>query len=142
MNIVILTGRLVAAPELKYTPNGIPVCTFRLAVRKDKEHTDFFNVVTWRGSAEFVANFMTKGRMIAVNGRLATREWIGQDGTKHRVIEVIGDRVEPLDSPRDAAQPAAAPGITDMPQVAAPALDTADMPQLAMDNDFDPFKDE
>lgn len=101
MNNVVLTGRLTANPELKVTPSGTKVCVFALAVNKDKEHTDFPQVVCFEKTAENLCTYQKKGSMIGVNGRLQTRSYERQDGTKAYVTEVIANTVEYLSSKSD-----------------------------------------
>jgi single-strand DNA-binding protein len=115
LNRVILIGRLVADPELRYTPSGVPVANMRIAVDRPKSkeaterQTDFVNLVAWRQRAEFAANYLTKGRLIAVEGRLQIRQWQTQDGQKRTTAEVVCDNLQGLDRPREsAAQPAVA----------------------------------
>ena len=98
MNNVVLTGRLTANPELKVTQSGTQVCVFALAVNKDKEHTDFPQVVCFGKTAENLCTYQKKGSMIGVNGRLQTRSYERQDGTKAYVTEVIANAVEYLSS--------------------------------------------
>ncbi len=98
MNNVVLTGRLTANPELKVTQSGTKVCVFALAVNKDKEHTDFPQVVCFGKTAENLCTYQKKGSMIGVNGRLQTRSYDRQDGTKAYVTEVIANAVEYLSS--------------------------------------------
>ncbi len=80
LNRVTMTGRLVAAPELRHTQSGVPVTSFRIANDRDygkgeEKETDFFDVVAWRATAEFICKYFTRGRMISVDGRLQTRSW-------------------------------------------------------------------
>ena len=100
MNSVILTGRLTAEPELKYTASGTPVCSFILAVDRNtkKDEADFPNVVAWRNTAEFASKYLGKGRKIIVEGELRTRTYEDKNGTKHKVTEVFADRIEFADS--------------------------------------------
>lgn len=98
MNNVVLTGRLTANPELKVTQSGTQVCVFALAVNKDKEHTDFPQVVCFGKTAENLSIYQKKGSLIGVNGRLQTRTYDRQDGTKAYVTEVIANAVEYLSS--------------------------------------------
>lgn len=102
MNSVIISGRLTADPELKNTPNGVPVCTFVIAVdRNSKEGVaDFPVVVAWRQTAEFVAKYLSKGRRIIVKGELHTRNHEDKDGKNRKVTEIQADRVEFADSPK------------------------------------------
>ena len=101
MNNVVLTGRLTANPELKVTQSGTKVCVFALAVNKDKEHTDFPQVVCFEKTAENLCTYQKKGSMIGVNGRLQTRSYERQDGSKAYVTEVIANTVEYLSSKSD-----------------------------------------
>lgn len=98
MNNVVLTGRLTANPELKVTQSGTKVCVFALAVNKDKEHTDFPQVVCFGKTAENLCTYQKNGSMIGVIGRLQTRSYDRQDGTKAYVTEVIANAVEYLSS--------------------------------------------
>lgn len=99
MNIVVLLGRMVADPELKSTPNGIYVCSFRIAVERDytpkgqERQADFITCVTWRSTAEFVSRYFNKGKMIAVQGSLQTRNYEDKYGNKRTVYEVVADKV-------------------------------------------------
>jgi single-strand DNA-binding protein len=113
LNRVILIGRLVADPELRYTPSGVPVANFRIAVDRrftnaaGERETDFINIVAWRQSAEFAANYLGKGRLVAIDGRLQIRQWTTQDGQRRQTAEVVADSIQGLDRPRD--RDAAAP---------------------------------
>lgn len=100
MNKVILIGRLVADPELRYTPSGAAVCNFRIAVdrpfssQNGEREADFIDIVVWNKSAENVAKYMSKGRQIAVDGRLQISSYDGKDGQRRWRTEVVADRVE------------------------------------------------
>ena len=105
LNKVILGGRLTADPELKQTPNGIPVVTFSIAVNrrfqsKDnaQQQTDFFNVTAWRATAEFVSRYFRKGSSICVIGSLQNRTWTDQQGAKRYATDVIADEIQFVDS--------------------------------------------
>jgi single-strand DNA-binding protein len=113
-NRVIMIGRLVRDPEKRYTPSGLALTTFSIAVDRPfkdqstgERKTDFFRCKAWRQKAEFVADYLQKGRLVAVEGRLETSESVGQDGQKRYYTDIVCDTVESLDSPRDAAGPAA-----------------------------------
>lgn len=95
LNRVLLIGNLVDEPELRYTPNGTAVGKIRLAVTRtfNREETDFFNVVVWRKTAETCANYLKKGSQVCIEGRLQTRSYEAQDGSKRWVTEVIADNV-------------------------------------------------
>jgi single-strand DNA-binding protein len=97
-NRVVLAGNLVRDPELRVTHNGVPVCSFSIAVNrlrsKQREAVDFFNVSAWRELGETVANYKKKGDPILVEGRLQYRTWEAQDGTKRSAVDVVADRVQ------------------------------------------------
>lgn len=98
MNNVVLTGRLTADPTVKVTQSGMKVCTFTLAVNKDKDHTDFPQIVCFGKTAENLNIYQRKGSLIGVNGRLQTRTYDRQDGTKAYVTDVIAGVIEYLSS--------------------------------------------
>ena len=99
MNKVSLTGRLTATPELKQTQSGNSVVSFCMAVDRrfrgqdGKRETDFINCVAWRKTAEFIAKYFGKGRMIAINGAIQTRKYTDRDGKDRTATEVIADEV-------------------------------------------------
>lgn len=107
VNKVILVGRLCTDPELKYTPSGVAVANFRVAVDRPfanaqgERETDFIDVVAWRQSAEFVNSYLAKGRLVFVEGRLQVRQWQTQDGQRRRSTEVVADQVRALDRPKE-----------------------------------------
>ncbi|AGX02048.1 MULTISPECIES: single-stranded DNA-binding protein [Bacillaceae] len=118
MNRVVLVGRLTKDPELRYTPNGVPVASFTLAVNRTftnqqgEREADFINCVIWRRPAENVANFLKKGSLAGVDGRLQTRSYEGQDGKRVYVTEVMADSVQFLE-PRNASGGAPSGGRND-----------------------------
>lgn len=105
LNHVVLIGRLVRDPELRYTPNGVAVGTFTLAVdrpysnQQGEREADFIDIVVWRQLAETCANHLSKGRLVAVAGRLQIRSYETQDGQKRRAAEVVANEVRFLDRP-------------------------------------------
>lgn len=108
LNHITLMGRLVADPELRTTPSGVPVATFRIAVDRDfknkqtgEKETDFVTIVAWRSTAEFVSRYFAKGRMVVVDGRLQIRPYTDRDGNKRTAAEVVADSVYFGDSKRD-----------------------------------------
>jgi len=107
LNRVILIGRLTRDPELKYTTNGTAVATFTLAINRrfNKEETDFIDVVTWKGLAENCANYLGKGRLAAVEGRLQVRSYETKEGQKRKVTEVVADDVRFLDKGGTGSSP-------------------------------------
>jgi single-strand DNA-binding protein len=147
LNKVILIGRLATDPELKYTPSGVAVTSFRIAVDRPfgrnaegEKETDFIDIVAWRQSAEFAANYLNKGRLVAVDGRLQIRSWVAQDGTKRRNAEVVANDLRSLDRPRD---PNSGPSSYDEAPHPAMASVGARGPAEEPDADFnDPFADE
>ena len=109
LNKVIIMGRLVKDPELRRTQSGTAVTSFRLAVDRDfkgqdgSKQADFFDVVAWRATAEFVSKYFTKGRMAVVEGRLQTRDWTDREGGKRVATEIVADNIYFGDSKRDGA---------------------------------------
>ena len=104
-----LQGRLTADPELRHTPSGVAITSFRLASdtgRKTKDGqkiTNFIDCVAWRAQAEFVSKYFTKGRMAVVEGRLQTRDWTDREGGKRVATEIVADNIYFGDSKRDGA---------------------------------------
>lgn len=104
LNRVILIGRLTRDPELRYTPTGVAVTQFTLAVdrpfsnNQNEREADFIPVVTWRQLAETCANYLRKGRLAAVEGRIQVRNYENNEGKKVYVTEVIADNVRFLES--------------------------------------------
>lgn len=104
LNRVILIGNLTRDPELRYTPNGVAVTTFTLAVNRPytnqsgEREADFINVVAWRQLADLCANYLRKGRQAAVEGRLQTRSYENKEGRKVYVTEVVAENVQFLGS--------------------------------------------
>ncbi len=102
MNIAILVGRLTRDPEIRYTPNGVAVATFTLAVDRPinndngEREADFIPIVVWRKLAENCANHLRKGRLVAVEGRLQIRTY-EKDGQNRRIAEVVASEVKFLD---------------------------------------------
>lgn len=104
LNRSILIGRLTREPELRYTPTGVAVCQFTLAVdrpfsnNQNEKEADFIPVVVWRQLAETCANYLKKGRLTAVEGRIQVRNYENNEGKKVYVTEVIADNVRFLES--------------------------------------------
>lgn len=103
MNHIVLIGRTTREVELRYTPNGVAVSNFDLAVdrpvknAKGEKETDFIRIITWQKTAENCANYLKKGRLVAVEGRLQIRSYENQDGQKRRVAEVVANFVQFLE---------------------------------------------
>ena len=119
LNRVILIGRLTADPELRYTQNGTAVTNFRLAVdrpytsQSGQREADFIPVVVWDKQAETCANYLNKGRLVAVDGRLQVRSYDAQDGSRRWGTEVVAQDVRFLDRGRQSDQEGGAPRETD-----------------------------
>ena len=107
LNSVVLIGRLTRDPELRYTPNGVAVASFTLAVDRSRKNaagereTDFIPIVVWQQQAENCNSYLAKGKMVAVDGRLQVRNYEDKDGNKRTMTEVIVESVQFL-SPRDS----------------------------------------
>ena len=120
LNHTVMMGRLCADPELRQTQSGVSVCSARIAVDRDygkgeKKETDFFDVVAWRGTAEFICKYFSKGRMIVAEGRMIvaegrmivaegrmqTRPWTDKDGKKRVAVELVAENVYFGDSKRE-----------------------------------------
>jgi single-strand DNA-binding protein len=111
INRVVLVGNLTRDPELRHTPGGMAVCSLRVAVnsrRKDQntgewtEKPNYFSVTVWGNQGESCAQYLSKGRPVAIDGRLDWREYQAQDGTKREAIEIVADSVQFLGSRQDA----------------------------------------
>lgn len=140
-NKVMLGGRLTNAPELKQTQNGIPVCSFSIAVNRrakqgEEQKADFFNVTTWRGTAEFVSKYFKKGSSIFVVGTIQNRSWTDTNGQKRYATDISADEVSFVDGKNDT-QGANDGGEAYVPD-AYKAADTANYEEVSGDDDL-PF---
>jgi single-strand DNA-binding protein len=134
----VLIGRLTRDPEHRTTNTGKTVCDFSIAVQKrvkpqdGSPDADFFRVNAWERTAEYVSNYLHKGRLVAVEGRLQSRKYTASDGTNREVVEVVADNVQALDRPReDTPAPGAGTAAVAATTEPAPAAD-----------EYDPFADE
>ena len=133
VNRVVIVGRLTRDPEMRTTSTGKAVVEISVAVTKKfkpqdgSPDADFFNVSAWDKTAEYISQYLTKGRLIAVDGRLQSRKYTAKDGTEREVVEIVADSVQSLDRPKDDAPIAA----TSSPRAKAQAID-----------EYDPFADE
>jgi single-strand DNA-binding protein len=116
LNRVILIGRVVAQPDLRYTQNGKAVANFRLAVdrRGKNDEADFIPIVAWDRTAEICGEFLTKGKLVAIEGRLQTRTYETKDGQKRSAFDIVADDMRMLSGRNEgeaqgAPAPAAAP---------------------------------
>src|SRR5690625_1231591 len=104
MNRVVLAGRLTKDPEMRYTPNGVAVANFTVAVNRPfknqqgEQEADFINCVAWRKQAENLANYMRKGNLVGVDGRVQTRSYDNQEGRRVYVTEILAESVYFLES--------------------------------------------
>ena len=128
LNLVMLTGRVVADPDLRYTPKGTAVLEFRMAVNRRymdratsewKEESSFFNVIVWGEQAERVGERMKKGSAVMLEGELRSRTWDDKEGRKRSVVEVIARRVQVLDR-LGTGRGEQAPGASGLPDQADP----------------------
>lgn len=119
LNRITMTGRLTHAPELRQTPSGISVTSFSIANQRNyknadgERETDFFDVVAWRATADFVTQYFTKGSLITVDGRLESRKFTDKNGNNRVAIEIKADNVYFGESKNDgqhSASPAASGG--------------------------------
>lgn len=105
-NLTVLSGRLTADPELKYTPNNVAVCSFTIAVERrykqgEERQADFVNIIAWRQTAEFVSKYFSKGSMIGIEGCIQTRRYVDKDTGKNRTaFEVVANNVQFMESKR------------------------------------------
>ena len=111
MNNVNLIGRMTKDPEMRYTPNGVAITRFTLAVERlfidknsGKREADFINCVAWKKSAENVANYCKKGSQVGVTGRIQTRNFEGKDGNRVYMTEVVCDNVQFLSTSNNNGQ--------------------------------------
>ncbi len=123
MNQAHLIGRLTRDPEYRNTPDGIPVCTFTLAVpkRSDRDKANFITVVTWRGLAENCGRYLKKGSQAGVSGEITSRTYDDKNGSRHYVTEITADDVEFL-TPKEQGgffpgEPDEQPNVTNDPYV-------------------------
>jgi single-strand DNA-binding protein len=142
MNSINLIGRMTATPELKQTTTGKAVCNFDIAVDRprQKDVTDFFTVVAWNGTAEYVCKYATKGENLAVCGVLTTRAYEDRDGNKRKVYEILADTVHVIFGKKsDNSEPNgnAAPSFVPFNPQPAPAKQTS-FEELQNDDDL-PF---
>lgn len=138
LNKIIIMGRMVRDPELRHTQSGTAVASFTLAVDRDfkdkatgERAVDFIDCTAWRGTAEFVSRYLTKGRMAVVEGRLQIRRWEDKDGNKRYSPEVVAESVYFADSKRDP--------LDKLAEDAEPVAPAGDFAELSEDDGELPF---
>jgi single-strand DNA-binding protein len=148
LNRIILIGRLTRDPELRYTPSGVAVARFTLAVDrrqvKDKEkEADFIDIVVWQKLAETCANYIGKGRLVAVEGRLQIRSYDDSQGIRRKAAEVIAENVRFLDKAKDGGSSSGESGSrhggSDSSHSPGPAEDMGYGSEISFDPDDIPF---
>ena len=124
LNRIILSGRLTRDPELRRTQSGIPVASFSLAVNRDfkdkatgETPVDFIDIVAWRHTGEFAANYFAKGSMAVVEGRLQIRDWTDREGGRRRTAEVVASNIYFGGSAKKKSAPAPAANTDATPPV-------------------------
>jgi single-strand DNA-binding protein len=141
MNKVFLIGRLTRDPELRYTSSNLPVATFSLAVNRNftnqsgEREADFINIVVWRKQAENIKNYLTQGSQVAIDGRIQTRTYDGEDGKQRYITEVVADNVQFLDSKGSREMSSSSSSYNDV----TPSDFSDSMPTTSVKND--PFSD-
>jgi single-strand DNA-binding protein len=142
INRVVLVGNLTRDPELKHTPGGTPVTSLRIAVnsrRKDEtgqwvDKPNYFSISVFGNQAESCAQYLSKGRPVAIDGRLEWREWQQQDGTKREAVEVVADSVQFLGSRGDGEGGGGLGGGGNQFVPAGAGSESADFPAAADDD--------
>ena len=105
-NLVVLSGRLTADPELKTTPNGVSVTSFNIAVDRkyqkgEERQADFVPIVAWRGTAEFISKYFNKGSMIGIEGSIQTRKYTDKNGNNRTAFEVVAVNAQFMESKKN-----------------------------------------
>lgn len=139
LNHIVIMGRMVRDPELRTTQGGTNVCSFTLACDRDfkakdsgEKETDFIDCVAWRSTAEFVSKYFTKGRMMAVEGRLQLRDWVDKEKNKRRSAEIQVSSAYFADSKKDQEPPEVSHGAAD-------GFPDGGFPGGTLPSGFDPF---
>jgi single-strand DNA-binding protein len=157
INTCVLVGRIANDPEMRYTPSGMAVVNFRIAVDRQKrdesgeKQADFLDVVAFGKTGEFVAQYLDKGSMVGVEGRIQSRTWTTQEGQKRYSVEIVGNSVQALESRQESERRRAARGTaapSGAPAGAPGGAPAAGQPAPAADDygpigdDEDPFGDQ
>jgi single-strand DNA-binding protein len=151
INSVVLVGRLANDPEMRYTPSGTAVTNFRIAVSRPpradstEEETDWLSVVTFGKVAETVAQYLDKGALVGIEGRVQSRTWEGQDGQRQYRVEINAARVQFLESRQEAERRRGgrpAPGLQAQQSPAQQAAPVSQEFATLDEQDDDPFGDQ
>ncbi len=145
INSVVLVGRLGNDPEMRYASSGTPITNFRVAVNRpprggsDEQETDWLNVVCFGKTAEFVAQYLDKGALVGLEGRVQSRTWEGQDGKRRYEVEINAFRVQALETRQEAERRRSA-----QPSRPEPEAEAAPPPEAFddVDEQDDPFADQ
>lgn len=143
MNRVMLIGRLTAKPELRYTGSNIPYARFSIAINRTfsnsqgQRETDFINIIIWRKQAENVCNFLDKGSLVSVEGRLQTNTYDDKDGNKRYSMDVVADSVQFLESKSQTQNRQG----SNYNETSVTPYDYQDAPMNDVSVDNDPFAD-
>lgn len=131
LNKVMLIGRLGAGPEVRKTTSGTPVANFNIATterwKKDgeqQERTEWHRIIAWNGLAEICGEYLSKGKLVYIEGRLRSRTWEDNDGNRHRATEIVAKTMQMLDRPGSNAKSKA----DEPPVYTGPPPDDADIP--------------
>lgn len=139
LNKVILVGRLVANPEMRSTPDGQSVCSFRMATNRvwtdqktgqKQEKTEYHNIVLWRRLAEIASQYLTKGALVMIEGRLQTRSWQDQSGNQRFRTEIIAERMQlgPRAAGKVVPEEKEIPPAEEIPIIEEEEIDVKDIP--------------
>lgn len=157
INSVVLVGRLANDPELKYTTSGMPVVNFRLAVDRGRKNeagedqTDWLDIVAFQKTAELVSQWLDKGSLVGIEGRIQSRSWQTQDGSKRYAVEIVANNVRFLESKQEAERRRATRGTSGpsgatpqwpAPQVAPEPAASAEPFSSRDEGSDDPFGDQ
>ena len=140
MNKAFLIGRLTRDPELRYSSSNAAIANFSIAIDRQytngqgQRETDFINIVVWRKQAENVKNYLKQGSQVAIDGRIQTRSYDGEDGKKRYITEVVADNVQFLDTKNARAEQSTEPSVN-------PYDFGSESPASQTNVDNDPFKD-
>lgn len=148
LNKAMIIGNLTRDPEVKNTPSGLTVASFSVATNliwndqsgQRQEKVEFHNIVTWRKLAEICGQYLRKGSKVYIEGRLQTRDWVGQDGVKRYRTEIVADNMIMLD--RAGASSSAPPAPEEAPASSEPTEQVIDVNEPASASEENPSEDE